>query len=69
MRWIKGEKPHAGDIRVFRRFLFWPKTLVGETRWLEVADIVQEFKINRFAWLSEDDVLDWTDREWGVRLP
>ena len=69
MRWIKGDKPNPGDIRVLRRFLFCPKTLVGETRWLEVADIVQEFKINRFAWLSEDDVLDWTDREWGVRLP
>lgn len=35
--------PVVGETRVVSRFLWWPKWLDFETRWLERADIVQRF--------------------------
>lgn len=39
MRWKCEEnpKPKAGDIEVVESFLWLPKTIDGETRWLEKA--------------------------------
>lgn len=34
MRW---EKPQAGTEEIIKAFLWWPKTIDGLTRWLEVA--------------------------------
>lgn len=36
MRW-NAELPEVGETRKRRKFLWWPKTINGETRWLEVA--------------------------------
>ena len=35
-----------GDKRLVTRYLLFPKELEGETRWLETADIIQEYKKN-----------------------
>lgn len=37
-----GKSPKPGDRRVVTRFLFLPKKLKGQWRWLEIANIVQE---------------------------
>lgn len=40
MRW---RKPMIGDTRRFWKFLFLPRTIQHETRWLEWAYIEQQF--------------------------
>jgi hypothetical protein len=52
-------KHRSGDIRVVTRFLFFPKTLGGETRWLEWAKITQVFLGLRYGsgW--------WEDSSWA----
>jgi hypothetical protein len=47
MRW---KKPNDGDTRIFRTFLFLPRTLNGETRWLEKARIKQRYWWNFNGW-------------------
>ena len=37
MKWTKHPEPKHGDVRVRRGFLWFPQTIGGETRWLEVA--------------------------------
>ena len=68
MRWYTGNKTNrkAGELRVLRRFLFIPLKIADETRWLEVADIVQECAdacgpLDPPCWY-------WRNREWGIRL-
>jgi len=34
MRWTR---PHCGATRYVKRFLWWPKTIGAQTRWLEWA--------------------------------
>ena len=44
MRWNKRkEKPKYGDKRMVIKFLWFPKTLNDETRWLETTAIIQLF--------------------------
>lgn len=65
MRWTN-EKPVEGTMRVISKFLFFPRTIQGETRWLERAGIRQ---IRRY---HEDDMRDaysesfwyWEDERW-----
>lgn len=58
MRWIK---PDTGDVRVVKRFLIFPKTLLNpvsekrETRWLEFAHIKQQY------------YLCWCDVVWEMK--
>lgn len=44
MRWKNktNTPPKIGDTRVVRKFLLFPKSLSGETRWLEKANIIQK---------------------------
>ncbi|BAO04988.1 uncharacterized protein CBO05P1_269 [Clostridium botulinum B str. Osaka05] len=50
MRW---KKPQVNDIRIIKRFLFLPKEIHNEYRWLEIAYIKQEC-VQGF----------WIDTEW-----
>lgn len=71
MRWKQRPRkgpPERGAVRVTRKFLFFPKTLEGETRWLEVAYIVQRYVPARLpggagyyrtAW--------WWNRRWATK--
>lgn len=57
MRWKKKKAPDYGDRRIISEFLFFPKTLDGETRWLESAKIRQSY--------HPGSVLGgWVDQEW-----
>jgi hypothetical protein len=40
----KSPGPKIGDQRVVVKFLFLPKCLDGQWRWLELADIIQEYE-------------------------
>lgn len=42
MRW-KSAKRQNTDTRVKRKFLFIPRTFDGETRWLEFANIKEDY--------------------------
>lgn len=42
MRW-KHHNPDIGDKRTRKKFLFLPKTIAGETRWLESAEFEEEY--------------------------
>ena len=44
MRMQGKKQPKVGDSRIIRRFLFFPKTIGAEKRWLERTDIMQEYK-------------------------
>lgn len=37
MRWRSKKDLPVGAVVVVRRFLFWPKTINGETRWFEMG--------------------------------
>ncbi len=56
MKW-KSKTNLDGDNRIIRRFLFIPKTLQEQTRWLELARIKQVF-VNGIL----NDY--WRDIEW-----
>lgn len=64
MRWRK-VKPVIGDERVVSEFLFFPKTLDKETRWLEFAEIRQMY------WGRPWTKGSWEDVGWhnGERNP
>lgn len=42
MQWKKKQPPKLGDRRTKRRFLFFPKTILDITRWLEWAEWQEE---------------------------
>ena len=68
MKWktkIK-KKPYSykeGDQRIVKRFLLWPLSLNGETRWLCLTSIKQKFSHVMVA----DDVYicKWINTFWG----
>lgn len=49
--------PEDGDERVIRCFLFLPKVVDDEWRWLEFADIRQRF----YVWMESSG---WEDVSW-----
>lgn len=55
MRW---KAPQRYDERITRRFLFLPRCIYHEWRWLEFAIIRQEY-----VHLG-DLTYDWVDMEW-----
>ena len=57
MRW-KVEYSERGDARVITRFLFFPKRVRDEVRWLEVAKIRQVAKWKGFPELG------WYNDRW-----
>lgn len=65
MRWTN-EQPVEGTVRVINKFLFFPRTIQGETRWLEKT------KIKQIRKYYQDDMRDaysksfwyWEDERW-----
>ena len=55
---MRFKRPQSGDIRTRKGFLFFPKTIDNETRWLEKATWTQ------FCEVWEDVFLFGTVREW-----
>lgn len=56
-----GPRPNPGDQRVIRRFLFLPKCIKGEWRWLSFSWIEQAFV--KSVW-GLDHMTAWEDRNW-----
>jgi len=54
MRW---KQPEIGDYRIISMFLWFPRTVQGETRWFEFAQIKQIYVV-----LGWDEM--WADVEW-----
>ena len=56
-----------GDTRLRHRFLLWPKTIGGHTRWLEMARYSQVLRWKAFRHKHvniEDRMLVWCDEYW-----
>lgn len=64
MRWRKKLKPFPknGDTREVTKFLWFPKTIDNETRWLERTTWIQEYVVTT-GW---DIPNFWMDRTWGL---
>lgn len=62
MRWFK-KQYQGSDQRLRQTFLFWPRTIGNETRWLEWAQWVQVAKAYRNPSDGTTRLL-WIDREW-----
>lgn len=60
MRWKTKPEPKFRETRTVRRFCFLPWTFDGETRWLEFAEIKQEYLK---CFLAEGYY--WKDRGWA----
>jgi len=58
MRWTLRRE---GDIRYKRRFLFLPKTINRECRWLEMAEWREEFRFSGCWWEKR---LKWKLHAW-----
>lgn len=43
MRWTRKTPPKEGEIRIISKFLFLPRTIKDEKRWLERVYIKQKF--------------------------
>lgn len=55
MKWKQYKRPNIGDERIITKFLWFPRTIMEETRWLEVASFRQR------ARCCETDCLDYED--------
>ena len=60
MRFVK-ENPEHGTERIMIRFLWWPKTINGETRWLETTSWREEWVRGSRVSACGDF---WKGREW-----
>lgn len=54
MRW---KQPHDEDTRTIHRFLWLPRTISDETRWLEWATIKQMYVVGVYR-------RGWRDMHW-----
>lgn len=61
MRW-KLDRPKDRDIRIKRRFLWFPKIIHREIRWLEVASWSEVYIGDNVSKLYNED--GWYIREW-----
>jgi len=65
MRWNDPEPPKIGDHRTCSGFLWWPKKIWRETRWLENATWSQEYEHEQFYdGCNVVSYYKWTDLCW-----
>ena len=57
-----GYRPTFGTRRIIRRFLFFPAKLENEVRWLETANIEQEFYEGNYGDITGGD--SWKNIRW-----
>ena len=64
MKWVKKSKwSRAGETRIKRRCLLFPKTLNGVTKWFEMASWEQKYTVHSGCWEDGDDI-SWDDIKW-----
>jgi len=61
MRWKK-KIISRNSRRVIKKFLFLPKTINKETRWLEFVEYIQEYTFVTFG--DGSSILKWECIEW-----
>ena len=61
MRWTPKETPEEGDKRVINKFLFFPKLIGEEWRWLERVQILQVYEPDEYY---ESVICFWEDKKW-----
>ncbi len=57
MRW-EYQEPKIWDKKTIRKFLLLPRTLDNETRWLEFASIICQYK-NYYPWGNKWVAIHW----------
>jgi hypothetical protein len=62
LRW-SFKKPRVGEKRIIKKFLFLPKTIKGETRWLEWVTIEQQY-LDSPGDIIIIDCPVWIDIDW-----
>lgn len=63
MRWKDISIPDEGEIRVIKKYLFFPRKIDGEWRWFEWVKIRQKYYINWIGLWSEWEDIEWIDEE------
>lgn len=64
MKWTTKSKSKPTE-RIITRFLLFPRTIDGETRWLEVARIRQEYIAALDVYGNGTNGFEgWLDSEW-----
>lgn len=65
MRWNEEPeyRPDNGTLRRRKRFLWFPKTIDGQTRWLETAEW-QEYSYRMTDPTSASDWISWIPNRW-----
>jgi len=61
MRWMSSTPKHVGDTRIATEFLWFPKKLNHEWRWLETVKIRQ---VAYQSYTSSGYKLFWEDIKW-----
>jgi hypothetical protein len=66
MRWKNKIIPKEGDVRERNEFLLFPKTINGETRWLEFAMYRQVLKLQKgdMRDMVDSDLWYWKNLDW-----
>jgi hypothetical protein len=64
MRWATKRRPLDGQFRLRSRFLWAPKTIEGETRWLEFADWWERYSYTDTDW-DTGPSYGWTVVRWA----
>lgn len=60
MRWKQKEKPTLHETRIIKKFLFFPKCINKEWRWLEKCMYMQKY----IKLTSNPFICDWVDTLW-----
>ena len=65
MKW-QNHRPMYRALRVKSKFLFFPKTISGQTRWLEFAGWIEQYQSlmlsDKFGFIRWRD--KWTEIKW-----
>ena len=69
MRWTEDDlfDTQYSSYRVVKKFLFFPKTLDGQSRWLERASIQQKAYGILFPKLFGQRFILWSDHSWMLQ--
>lgn len=65
MRWDEKVKPEVGDARRRTKFLLFPLTVDGESRWLEVCTFLEVYRENIRDGHEETQIIRyWEPTAW-----
>jgi hypothetical protein len=60
---FKKQNPKPNDMRIRKRFLWWPKTIGGVIRWLETAIWVERYWYIPYV-NEQGGSYEWTESHW-----